>query len=64
MVCNQCHKVVPTNQGYHLHTWAGKLVTTCYTCKPPSHSISPCGLKDSAYLPCVSPYGHPGDCVR
>lgn len=64
MVCNQCHIGVPSNQGYHLYTWAGKLIATCYACKPPAYSVSLCGLKDSSYRPCVSHYGHSGGCTR
>lgn len=63
MVCSQCHKGIPANQGYRLHTWAGRLIVTCYGCKS-APAVSACGVKDAWYVACTAPYGHSGDHQR
>ncbi len=64
MICTRCSNGIPENKGYWQHMWAGRLITTCYTCKPAPVRDALCGLKDSYYRPCVSAYGHGGGCTR
>jgi hypothetical protein len=63
MICNRCHNQIPANQGYYLHTWAGKVITTCYNCKP-APERGACGHKNAWYEPCTRDYGHDGLCAR